>query len=447
MYFYSTNKTSKKVNLKEAIMRGQADDHGLYMPESIPALGPNIIKEFSQMEYWEIATEVLHSFSKEEIDKETLAKLCKEAYDFDLPIEEITQNISVARLDKGPTAAFKDYAARIMARLVNYFLQQTKEKINILVATSGDTGSAIASAFYNLSGIQVWVLFPPKEVSQVQRKLMTTLGGNITCLAVDGKFDDCQRLVKTAFADADNQNLKITSANSINIGRLLPQSVYYFYIASRLQVNPKDLVISVPSGNFGNLMGGLIADRMGLDFKKIIAATNSNDAFTTFYNTQKYQPIKPSKYCISNAMNVGAPNNITRIIDLFEGSMNEKNEILTQPDFVHLKNKIYATSFDDDATKLAIQRVWKETEILLEPHGAIGYLGLQEYLQKFGQDSDQGIVLETAHPSKFPAEMESILGFSSKPTKSIQKAQEMSEKYETISSDYEDFKKLLKDRL
>ena len=334
-----------------------------------------------------------------------------------------------------------------MLILFEYSLQKqaTNKVINILVATSGDTGSAVASAFHGLENINISVLFPLEEISPTQRKLMTTLGKNVKCFGVEGKFDDCQRMVKTAFVDKDLQKINLSSANSINIGRLLPQIVYYFYIASRLpnfSTENQSLVFAIPSGNFGNLMGALFAYKMGLNIKKIIASTNSNNSFTKFLENRKYEPINPSINCLSNAMNVGSPNNIFRIVEFFEGRMQTNFEILNQPNFEKMQELIFAQSFSDEETKNVMKTTF-EKGLILEPHGAVGFLGLQKYWQKDTSQDYISVLLETASPAKFPDEMEQILNYIPKKPNSIKSSENLPEQYQKISSNYEEFKSLL----
>ena len=450
MNFFSINDPNYKVDFKTAITKGQAPDGSLFFPEKIPKIDQKTIQKFAKQDYHEIAFEVLKPFLCPEIPVEILQKLTQSAYDFTPEIEEIKNfkaNTFVARMDTGPTAAFKDFAARLMAKLFEYSLQKqaTNKVINILVATSGDTGSAVASAFHGLENINISVLFPLEEISPTQRKLMTTLGKNVKCFGVEGKFDDCQRMVKTAFVDKDLQKINLSSANSINIGRLLPQIVYYFYIASRLpnfSTENQSLVFAIPSGNFGNLMGALFAYKMGLNIKKIIASTNSNNSFTKFLENRKYEPINPSINCLSNAMNVGSPNNIFRIVEFFEGRMQTNFEILNQPNFEKMQELIFAQSFSDEETKNVMKTTF-EKGLILEPHGAVGFLGLQKYWQKDTSQDYISVLLETASPAKFPDEMEQILNYIPKKPNSIKSSENLPEQYQKISSNYEEFKSLL----
>ncbi|MCU0277190.1 MAG: threonine synthase, partial [Acidobacteria bacterium] len=315
--FYSTNRRAQAVSFREALLKGLAPDKGLYMPERIPVLAPGEIDAFADMDYPGIASMVCGKFLQGEIPTENLQALCRDAYDFPVPLEPVRDRLHVLRLDQGPTASFKDFAARLMGRLIHHYLRLENRRLLILTATSGDTGSAIANAFYGLDNIQVLVLFPEKEVTRRQRQQMTTLGRNVSIIAIDGKFDHCQALVKEAFADPELGHLPMSSANSINIGRLVPQTVYYFYAHSRLRLHPAErAVFAVPSGNFGDMMGAVLALRMGLPVHRLIIATNENDEFPKYVNSGLYHAIEPSRNCISSAMNVGHPSNLARLIDL-----------------------------------------------------------------------------------------------------------------------------------
>ena len=335
---------------------GQAPDKGLFMPEQIPKIPESIIKEFPRMSYPEIAYEVVKPYLGDLIADSALRSMLQDAYDYEVPLERVYDEKYVLRLDQGPTCSFKDFAARLMGRMIQYFLKEDGKSIIILTATSGDTGSAVAHAFYGLDNIKVVVLFPEKEVTVRQRRQMTTLGKNIFPLAIDGKFDDCQALVKQAFADPELIGLNLSSANSINIGRLLPQAVYYFYACSRVSLHGVEIVFSVPSGNFGDLMGGLIAFKMGLPVHKFVVATNENDEFPVFMQTGVYEPIRPSKNCISNAMNVGHPSNLARLFCLYGGQMDETGKVSRQPDLAAMHKDLYAVSITDDQTRQTITR-------------------------------------------------------------------------------------------
>jgi len=392
--FYSTNLKAEVVDFKSALLKGLAPDKGLYMPEEIPTFTKEEINKFSQMEYYEIAFEVGRKFLHDQIPDADLKALVKDSYNY-------------------PTASFKDFAARMMGRLMQYYLKIEKRNLIILVATSGDTGSAIANAFYGLDNINIVVLFPEKEVTNRQRKQMTTLGKNVQIISIDAKFDDCQYLVKDA--------LNLSSANSINIGRLIPQIVYYFYSYAKLRKSEDEKVIfSVPSGNFGDMMGGMFAKRMGLPIKKFIIATNENDEFPKFVNTGNYNKIEPSKNCLSSAMNVGHPSNLSRFIALYDGVMDETGLISKVPDMMRLREDIYSTSITDEETREMIAEAYKKHKLLLEPHGSVGW-----------------------HPAKFPEQIIDILDFDPKLPPSLEGLEEKEESYDKVLNNYEEFKKYL----
>lgn len=441
--YYSTNLKADKVNFQDALLRGLAPDGGLYMPENIPVFQKEEIASFSNMEYHEIAFEVLHKFFKDAIPAEELAKMTKSAYDFDIPLEKVYNKNYIMRLDQGPTASFKDFAAKMIGQLMQYFLRKENKKVLILTATSGDTGSAMANAFYGLDNVDICILYPTSEVSERQRKQMTTLHKNITVLSLDGKFDDCQALLKVAFNDPDLKHLNLSSANSINIGRLIPQAVYYFYAYSRLcDINKnEEIVFSVPSGNFGDLMGGLTAKNMGLPVKKFIIATNSNDEVPVYFASGNYKTIVPSKNSISSAMNVGHPSNMARIVALYSGVMHPNGEIVETPDLEAMKTDMFALSVDDETTRSTIVSVWNDHKVLLEPHGAVGWKGLQSYLDTVSDDSDSHVCvcLETAHPAKFPEEIKQLLNFDPELPKSLSNL-DGEELITEQKNDYEAFK-------
>lgn len=443
---YSTNLKAEPVSFSEALLKGIAPDRGLYMPEKLPKFTMEEIDSFTDMPYFEIAFQIIKKFLVEEIEDETLYELVKDAYNYDVPLENVVDNKFILRLDQGPTASFKDFAARMMGRLMNYYLSKQNRNLLILTATSGDTGSAIANAYYGLDNVKVAVLFPKKEVTNRQRKQMTTLGKNIQIIAIDGKFDDCQAMVKEAFADHDLDYLNLSSANSINIGRLIPQTVYYFYAFAKLRKGMDDdtVVFSVPSGNFGDMMGGVLAMKMGLPVKKFVIATNDNDVFPTFMKTGYYQKIEPSKNCISSAMNVGHPSNMSRLMAIYGGIMNEKGEISTMPDVDLMNKEIFAISIDENATRNTIKETWHNHKVLLEPHGSVGWAGLLAYLDKNDEAKDQLCVsLETAHPAKFPEEIIKILNFDPELPKSLDGLENKEEQYDFLNNDYQDFKNYL----
>jgi threonine synthase len=374
-----------------------------------------------------------------------LSALCREAYNFEVPIEKVSDRKYILRLDQGPTASFKDFAARMMSRLMQYYISIEKRSLIILTATSGDTGSAVANAFYGISNINAVILFPLTEVSPIQRKQMTTLGKNITVIGINGKFDDCQHLVKTAFNDPSLNHLPLSSANSINTGRLLPQSVYYFHAWSKLSNSIDDQALfSVPSGNFGNLMGGLIAKKMGLPVKKFIISTNANNEVPQSLKTGKYKAVTPSVNCISSAMNVGHPSNLPRIIALYEGMMNEKGGIITKPDLRRMREDLSGISVSDEDTKKTISDIYSKYGMLLEPHGAVAWRGLEEYLELNKNDTGNlSVSLETAHPAKFPDEIKQVTGTVPVLPPSLAGITDMSETFLTLENNYETLKELL----
>ncbi len=446
--YSSTSLKAPEVSFEEALLKGLAPDGGLYIPNAIPMLSQGEIAAFSQMEYHEIAYTVLSKFLHDAIPADKLAEMTKTAYNFDVPLERVYEEKYVMRLDQGPTASFKDFAARMMGQLMQYFLEKENKNLLILTATSGDTGSAMANAFYNLHNINVCVLFPETEVTERQRKQMTTLHNNVQILSLDGKFDDCQALVKDAFNDSELDYLNLSSANSINIGRLLPQSVYYFWAYSRLcKIENKDeIVFSVPSGNFGDLMGGIIASRMGLPVKKFVIATNSNDEVPVYFASGHYKTIVPSKACISSAMNVGHPSNMARIVALYGGQMNPNGEIISQPDLEQMKKDMFTISVDDDTTRENIKRIYERHKVILEPHGSVGWEGLRQYLNSGEVESEKQVCvcLETAHPAKFPEEIQKAVGIDPELPPSLSNLDHKDEQFDRIGSGYQEFKEYLK---
>lgn len=435
----STNEQSPPVDLRTALLKGQAPDRGLYLPRCFPQLTPDELAGFAGKSYPEIAFDILRRYTSGILDDATLFDLCRDAYNFDVPLEPVYDRVQVMRLDRGPTASFKDFAARIMARWLGRFVREAGQTLTILTATSGDTGSAVASAFHGVDGIRVLVLFPRAEVSDRQRKQMTTLRGNIRTIAMDGKFDDCQGLAKRAFADPALAHMALSSANSINIGRLLPQSVYYFYAASRLAQPGEPIVFSVPSGNFGDMMGAIIASRMGLPIKRLVVPVNGNDEFPNFLATGHYRKIEPSRNCLSNAMNVGHPSNLARLIALYGGRMDEVGEIHRAPDMAAMQRDLFSTSVSDEATRAAIRQAWADHKLLLEPHGAVGWRGFQDYLECAPLAGSPAVVLETAHPAKFPEEIERTLGFSPQVPPVLSALDPLSEDFDSMGVDYSAF--------
>jgi len=445
--YYSTNLQSPRVTFREALLKGLSLDNGLYMPEIIPQFTKTEIESFRDKQYFEIAYSVIGKFLKNEIPAQDLYELSKDAYNFDVPLENVYNRNYLMRLDHGPTASFKDFAARMMGRLMQYFLRKENKNLLILTATSGDTGSAIANAFYGLENIRVVILFPEKEVSERQRKQMTTLHKNIQVIALDAKFDDCQAMVKNAFADHDLDFLNLSSANSINIGRLLPQSVYYFWAFSKLSNSINDeIIFSVPSGNFGDLMGGIIAKHMGLPVKKFVISTNQNDEVPLYFQEGYYKTIVPSRNCISSAMNVGHPSNLARIIALYGGQMDEKGIIHKSPDWEKLKNDMYAISISDIETRETIKKVFEMHQIILEPHGSVGWAGLQHYISENPSDNSPyqlTVTLETAHPAKFPQEINEIIGIDPELPPSMVNLDNLKEEMASMDNNYKMFKEYL----
>jgi threonine synthase len=445
--YYSTNGKSPEVSFREALLKGLAPDGGLYLPDSIPVFTGEELGSFSNMSYNEIASLILNKFIGKEVDRDVLSNLCKDAYNFDIPLEKVSRRKYIMRLDRGPTASFKDFAARMMSRLMQHFLSEDNQHLTILTATSGDTGSAVASAFHGLKNINVIILFPANEVSAMQRKQMTTLNDNISVVAVNGKFDDCQAMLKRAFQDKLLSPVPLSSANSINIGRLLPQSVYYVYAWSRLCSNPDEKAIfSVPSGNFGNLMGGLISSRMGLPVEKFIVATNSNDEVPEFLKTGVYRAVSPSKNCISSAMNVGHPSNLARIVSLFGGAMDQHGTIIENPDLEQMQKELFGVSVTDDETRTTIKEVFRKDGIIIEPHGAVAWKGIEEYIKLDAETSSEKqlfISLETAHPAKFPEEMKPLSVPEPVLPDSLNTIGNKSESFISIDNNYIELRKLI----
>jgi threonine synthase len=445
--YYSTNLKAPEVSFSEALLKGLAPDGGLYMPVSFPKISAEELFSFSGKEYYEIAFSVLTKFLGSEISSEDLLKLCKDAYNFDIPLEKVTDRKYIMRLDQGPTASFKDFAARMMSRLMQHFLSADNRFLTILTATSGDTGSAVANAFYGLKNINVIILYPAEEVTPMQRKQMTTLQRNIKVISVDGKFDDCQNMVKKAFCDPSLSHLPLSSANSINIGRLLPQAVYYLYAWSRLNSGKNEkAVFSVPSGNFGNLMAGLIASKIGLPVKKFIVTTNENNEVPEFLKTGIYNKISPSRNCISSAMNVGHPSNLARIIALYGGVMDENGIMAKEPDLNKMREELIGVSFSDYETRDAIAEIYRKYKVILEPHGALAWLGIKHYSESVIKNKSGKrllISLETAHPAKFPDEIISIIKVNPPLPPSLSKLADKKEIIFPIDNDYNKLKEFI----
>ena len=443
LLFHSTNGQSPAVSLREAMLAGQAPDRGLYFPKQFPQLTRDEIAAFNKLPYHEIAFRVLSKFTDGIIPGGDVAAMCHDAYNFPVPLEIIRDRVFLMRLDQGPTASFKDFAAQMMARMFGRFLREDGRQVTILTATSGDTGAAVAHAFHKVPGVRVIVLFPMDEVSESQRKLMTTLRDNIRTVAIDGKFDDCQAMVKRAFSDPDLKHVPLSSANSINIGRLLPQSVYYFYAASRLAKSGEPIVFSVPSGNFGDMMGAVVAREMGLPVKKIVAAVNDNDSFPKFLASGDYQKISPSRNSVSNAMNVGHPSNLVRLVSVYGGQMDETGKIHRQPDLAAMRRDIFSTSISDGRTRTALKNFWNEFQLLLEPHGAVAWQGFQDWLATEPLGALPAVIVETANPAKFPEEIEKMMNWEPDIPANMQAALNLPEDFDRMDADYEKFRAYL----
>lgn len=395
MKFYSTSNPSHLVNLSEAVVKGLAPDQGLYMPETIPVLKDSFFEKFSEMTFQEIGYQVIGALFSTALSDSQIKELVDHTLVFDAPLVEVEQDVYSLELFHGPTLAFKDFGARFCSKLMSMLIAKSDQKVRVLVATSGDTGSAVANGFLGVDGVEVIILFPKGKVSELQEKQFTTLGQNITALEVDGVFDDCQRLVKEAFLETElNEKLLLTSANSINIARWIPQCLYYFYAFSRLPKNGKKVVFSVPSGNFGNLAAGILAQKMGLPIDHFIAATNENKVVPEFLAGEDFLA-KPSVQTVSNSMDVGNPSNFPRLLALYDFDENR------------LKEHVSGVFYSDLETVEAIQEV-KKSGYTLDPHGAVGYLGLVDFIKVNG--GYQGVFLETAHPGKFRDVVEKALG-------------------------------------
>lgn len=427
MKYYSTSNKNLRVGLREAVIQGLAPDGGLFMPERIPVLSPSFFDQLRQLSFQEIGYHVANCFLAGDVPDADIQRMVNHTLQFDAPLVNVHGRIHSLELFHGPTLAFKDFGARFLSGLLGYFAQQQDREITILVATSGDTGSAVANGFFNVPGTRVVVLYPSGKVSEIQEKQFTTLGGNITAIEIDGTFDDCQRLVKHAFGDAElKQKLFLTSANSINIARLLPQAFYYFRACAQLQPEHKKILMAVPSGNFGNLTAGLLAKQMGLPIHQMIAATNSNDMVPHYLETGNYLP-RASQATISNAMDVGNPSNFVRMQQLYQDS------------FEKLRADVKGCRFSDDQTREAMRQVYRKHHYLMDPHGAIGYLGLQTFLN----DDSVGIFLETAHPSKFKEVVEGTIKDKIELPERLQEFVSKSKRSILIKNSFEALKDLL----
>lgn len=430
MRYYSTNNRSKYVSLHDAVVNGLAEDRGLYMPEKINRLPEEFFKNIDKMSFQEISFEVAKAFFSDDVDEKSLKDIVYDTLSFDCPVKKVCDDIWTLELFHGPTLAFKDVGARFMARLLEYFIrQEAHQTVNVLVATSGDTGSAVANGFLGVDGIHVYVLYPKGKVSKIQECQFTTLGRNITAIEIDGVFDDCQSLVKSAFMDGDlNKHMKLTSANSINVARFLPQAFYYFNAYARMKANglAENLVMCVPSGNFGNITAGLFAREMGLPIRRFIAANNANNIFYNYLKTGVYEP-KPSVQTIANAMDVGDPSNFARIYDLYNGSHDKISSIIS------------GATYTDDEIKAAVKQCYKDNGYILDPHGACGYQALKDNLKK----GETGVFCETAHPAKFKDTIENIINTEIEIPQRLSNFMKGKKQTVELSNKFDDFKTFL----
>ena len=431
MKYYSTNGNAPIADLHKAVVKGLAEDRGLYMPERINKLPKEFFDIIEKMSFQEIAYTVASAFFGEDVDPDALHDIVYDTLSFDCPVVQVKDNIYTLELFHGPTLAFKDVGARFMARLLQYFIRQEQgtQQVNVLVATSGDTGSAVANGFLGVDGIHVYVLYPKGKVSPIQECQFTTLGKNITAIEVDGVFDDCQALVKNAFMDAElNQHMKLTSANSINVARFLPQAFYYFNAYARMkeQGRADNLVMCVPSGNFGNICAALFGHQMGLPIKRFIAANNANDIFFKYLQTGKYEP-KPSKQTLANAMDVGDPSNFARIYDLY-GKSHEK-----------ITSLISGATYSDDQIRQTMRECYEDTKYILDPHGACGFQALADGLNP----GEVGVFCETAHPAKFKEKVDEILGIDVEIPERLANFMKGQKQSVPMSKDFTDFKQYL----
>ena len=442
MNYYSTNGKAPIADLKKAVVKGLAEDRGLYMPEEIYKLPQALIDDMPKMAFKDIAYNVAQNFFGDDVDGDALQDIVYDTLQFDCPVVKVTDNIYALELFHGPTLAFKDVGARFMARLLRYFLKQgdsadNDKTVNVLVATSGDTGSAVANGFLGVDGIHVYVLYPKGKVSPIQECQFTTLGKNITAIEVDGVFDDCQALVKSAFMDEElNKHMKLTSANSINVARFLPQAFYYFNAYARMKALGKadELVMCVPSGNFGNICSALFGHEMGLHIKRFIASNNANDVFFKYLQTGKYEP-KASVQTLANAMDVGDPSNFARIINLYSD-----NGLLTPEEtYKNITSLISGATYSDEQIKETMRKCYSETGYILDPHGACGFRSLQESLKP----GEVGVFCETAHPAKFKEKVDEILGIDIEIPARLRAFMEGQKQSVEMSKNFEDFKAYL----
>ncbi|MCL6266393.1 threonine synthase [Flagellimonas sp. 2012CJ39-3] len=428
MKFYSLNNSENQASFKEAVIAGIAPDKGLYFPEKIEALPADFFDQIETLSNHEIAFRAIHQFVKDDIEDDALRKIIANVLDFDFPVVEVEENVATLELFHGPTMAFKDVGARFMANCLGHFSKGEKTEVTVLVATSGDTGGAVANGFLGVDGVNVVILFPSGKVSDIQERQLTTLGQNIVAMEVNGVFDDCQSMVKTAFLDTEiTDHKKLTSANSINVARWLPQLFYFLFAYKQAKSQGKQIVFSVPSGNFGNICAGMVAQKLGMPVKHFVAATNANKVVPNFLENGIYEPL-PSVATISNAMDVGDPSNFVRIRHLY------------QDELENLRSNLSSYSFSDDATRETMKSIHENSGYVADPHGAVGYLGLKEY-QKANPDT-YGIFLETAHPVKFLDVVEETLGLTPDIPAQIQKVMDKQKKSIKIDN-YEGLKSYL----
>lgn len=431
MNFYSLNKKAPEVSFKDAVIKGIAPDKGLYFPEQIEPLPARFFEHIEDLTDHEIAFNAIHQFVAKEIPNDRLREIIAKVLDFDFPVVEIEENVATLELFHGPTMAFKDVGARFMANCLGYFSEGEKQDVTVLVATSGDTGGAVANGFLGVEGVRVVILYPNGKVSDIQERQLTTLGQNITALKVDGTFDDCQKMVKTAFLDeALLEKMQLTSANSINVARWLPQLFYFLFAYKQAKSKGKEIVFSIPSGNFGNVCAGMVAQRLGMPVKHFVASTNVNDTVPQFMKTEEYNP-KPSTATISNAMDVGDPSNFIRIRHLY------------QDNFDKLKENLSSYSFTDAETRETMKKIYSDSGYIADPHGAVGYLGLKKYQAE--HPDTYGIFLETAHPVKFLDVVEDTISKTVEIPEQIKKVMDKEKKSISIK-EYDELKQYLLNR-
>jgi len=429
MIYFSTNNIEEQATLKQAVVKGLAPDNGLYMPTKINRFSKDFVDNISNYSFQEIAFETAKLYFGDDIPENNLKDIVFDAVNFDAPVIDLNNQLSVLELWHGPTLAFKDFGARFMARTLGFFLRNQDKEVHVLVATSGDTGSAVANGFLGVEGVKVHILYPKGKVSEIQEKQMTTLGQNITALEVDGVFDDCQAMVKQAFLDKNlNQSLYLTSANSINVARLFPQSFYYCHAYAQAASNDEKITFCVPSGNFGNITSGLIAKKMGLPIHHFIAATNANKVVPDYLTNGEFVPVA-SVPTISNAMDVGNPSNFARMNSLYAGDLNE------------MRNDISAFHYSDEDTEEAIREIHNKFDYVMDPHGAVGYLAAKDYLEK--NQNEKVIILETAHPAKFSEVVERSIETDIEVPKRLLDCLDKEKKSIQIKNDFDELKSYL----